>query len=634
MSKHARPHLQTHTRSEGHSSVAGAAYRLGLRLYDERTGLWHDFRKRELGEEIVRALTVAPEGAPAWATDPAQLWNRVEAAEKRKDAQVARDYRIPIPFGLPDDRAGDLAEEMARFIADELQTPVSVGLHRDADRDVLGVIKPTEKQGFHAHLYFPTRKLADWSGGNGSGEGEGGAAEVSGFGAKLSMLSNKRTSIAFVEALNAKWAALANHYTAALGLTADYDHRSYERMGLNLVPQPTVGRHVAAMERQGISTVKGDILKEALVMAQVYERAHVVALEAQHAQALADRRREAGQEIAPVDVARADRDDRGPGGTAPAAASIPVVFPSRYPISFVAALPLSSPPTAEWENRERENTEREASQPSPLSLPRSSAPLPVPPPQLSLPSMPAGSLASRLFEETPPPQDEAEQEDLARTVQLVHELEPHIQTTEIQFKAQERLSEAAERARAHALEAQCQIDRSRQRRAVARIKVHDWRKAHPIRVWLMRVIGPAVMPAALRQLHADIALHDRHVQDFKRSRQSLGVAAENAGRELAMATVELTEQQASLKQAIEALARQDAAVLPRLLSLLPFGQRQLVRREMEALAREGGAEEAMIPGATLSGQDFEPITGPAIGPLSVDDQTMERSELRRSRPAL
>jgi len=212
MSQHARPHLQTHSRSDGHSAVAGAAYRLGLRLVDERTGLCYDFRKRKLGEEIVRALTVAPPGSPAWATDAAQLWNRVELAEKRKDSQIARDYRIPIPLGLSDDQAGNLAEEMARFIADELHTPVSVGLHRDADRDVLGQVKPDDRQGFHAHLYFPTRRLADVVGDTGqdSEDGTSGGTDASGFGVKLSMLSNKRTSIAFVESLNTRWADLAN----------------------------------------------------------------------------------------------------------------------------------------------------------------------------------------------------------------------------------------------------------------------------------------------------------------------------------------------------------------------------------------------------------------------------------------
>lgn len=64
MSRHARPHLETHSRSAGHSAVAGVAYRLGLRLYDKRTDTWRDYRKLQLGEEIVLALTVAPPGAP------------------------------------------------------------------------------------------------------------------------------------------------------------------------------------------------------------------------------------------------------------------------------------------------------------------------------------------------------------------------------------------------------------------------------------------------------------------------------------------------------------------------------------------------------------------------------------------
>src|SRR6187402_1260107 len=142
MSLHARPHLETHRRGSGHSAVAGVAYRLGLRLLDRRTGIWHDYRKRQLGEEIVRALTIAPEGAPEWCTDPDELWNRCEAAEKRKDSQVARDYRIPIPLGLTDQQAGHMSEEMARFISRQLHTAVSLGLHRDSRIDALGAEKP------------------------------------------------------------------------------------------------------------------------------------------------------------------------------------------------------------------------------------------------------------------------------------------------------------------------------------------------------------------------------------------------------------------------------------------------------------------------------------------------------------
>jgi len=282
---HARPHLETHNRGAGHSAIAGVAYRLGLRLLDRRTGQWHDYRRRKLGEEIVLALTVAPEGAPAWATDPAELWARAEAAEKRKDAQVARDYRIPVPFGLTDQQAGDLAEEMARYIAAQLTTAVSLGLHRDGELDALGALKPPEKQGYHAHLYFPTRRLEEM-------EQEDGTSAW-GLGAKLVLLSNKNSSGAFVERLNEKWAELANRFTAANDLPADFDHRSYVRQDLLITPQPTLGAAVTAMERRGFFTRRGDALRgDIMVPSLAYEAAHAVVLDVQRKRAVEDAIRE------------------------------------------------------------------------------------------------------------------------------------------------------------------------------------------------------------------------------------------------------------------------------------------------------------------------------------------------------
>lgn len=249
---HARPEISSHNRKDI-STVAGAAYRLGLRLFDEREGKWYDYTKRAIGEEIVRALTIAPPGSPPWATDPAQLWNRVERAEKRKDAQVARDYRIPIPKGLSDERAGELAERMAQYICAQLHTPVSLGLHRDAPVDVLGAAKADMDIGFHAHLYFPTRRLADIT----DGGDEGGH----GFGDKLRHLSLKGPAARFVDDLNEHWATLANEFARADGLEGTFDHRSYKRMGIDRTPQPTAGKVVTVMERRGTKTDVGDAIR-------------------------------------------------------------------------------------------------------------------------------------------------------------------------------------------------------------------------------------------------------------------------------------------------------------------------------------------------------------------------------------
>lgn len=137
--------------------------------------------------------------------DPAVLWNMVDKAEKQSTAQVARDFRIPIPLGLGKDDAIEMARGMARFIIARFNTPVSIGVHRDNTIDLDGNNKDESKVGFHAHLYFPTRELGK--------EGEGDAARWF-LDRKLTALSNRSTSGELVDLLNAKWAALASRYAA------------------------------------------------------------------------------------------------------------------------------------------------------------------------------------------------------------------------------------------------------------------------------------------------------------------------------------------------------------------------------------------------------------------------------------
>lgn len=263
MTHHARPHLTTHTRSKGHSAIAGIAYRLGLRLQDRRTGEWHDYRRREAGDEIVGTLTVAPEGAPPWVMDPQLAWDAVEAAERRKDSQLAHDFRVPIPFGLTGEDAVAMARRIALSISSSLHTFVYVGVHRDAAVDAMGFAKPLDQQGFHAHIYFPTRKLTlTRAEGQEGSEDEGDGSGAWALGEKLRVLSNKATAAACIERFNAAWAEAANEFAAAAGRVPDFTHLSYARLGLAKLPQVTLGAAATALERRGIATSKGDSLRE------------------------------------------------------------------------------------------------------------------------------------------------------------------------------------------------------------------------------------------------------------------------------------------------------------------------------------------------------------------------------------
>lgn len=516
---HARPHLEVHSRSKGHSSVAGCAYRLGLRLYDERAGVWHDYRKRELGEEIVRALTIAPPKAPAWATDPAQLWNKVEQAEKRKDAQVARDYRIPIPFGLSDQDAGDLSEEMARFICEELHVPVSLGLHRDADRDALGNLKPLDKQGFHAHLYFPTRPLLDVA------DGEDGKSQASmGFGPKLHEFSKQHLGSAFIELLNCRWSELANDYACKAGSQAKYEFKSYKRLGVNIRPQPTLGRSATAMERRGLYTNRGDSLREALVMAQVFEKAHAGALKAQHAQALQDVAREASK-----------RSEAQPG-------------------PMLAVAPHASPLFRK----------RKASQTTHPIIPR------------------IGSLAYRLKASAPSPKTKEEADELERSLVLVEALDKAFAVYHELMKQLDEAMKVIQVARAAKLDAEFQADQSRQHRSKAKVRLARWEDDHRWQVRMFAGMGGSPLPEHER-LRGEVRRHDEHVQSLK---QTIATHAADVARldvEASALKAKQADALSTIRNSLVKLHDQQSTLLPEIIKALPDEDRALVKEQLPVL---------------------------------------------------
>jgi MobA/MobL family len=81
--------MKTVSRAEGRSATAAAAYRSGAQIDCEREGKSHDYSRKS---GVLHGRILLPEGAPVWAADRAALWNAAEAAEKRKDAVVAREW--------------------------------------------------------------------------------------------------------------------------------------------------------------------------------------------------------------------------------------------------------------------------------------------------------------------------------------------------------------------------------------------------------------------------------------------------------------------------------------------------------------------------------------------------------------
>ena len=82
------------SRAGGRSAVASAAYRSGEKLYNEETGLTHDFTHK--GGVVMNEI-ILPDNAPERLQDRSILWNEMQQIEKRSDAQIAREVEVALP---------------------------------------------------------------------------------------------------------------------------------------------------------------------------------------------------------------------------------------------------------------------------------------------------------------------------------------------------------------------------------------------------------------------------------------------------------------------------------------------------------------------------------------------------------
>lgn len=136
-------------RSEGRSVVAMAAYRSGERLKDERQGRIADFSRRR---GVLHAKILAPDGGASWLLDREVLWNRVEAMEVRRDAQLAREINIALPHELND------RQRLALVRAFVLEQFVSLGMVADIAIHVPVPEKGDDPRNHHAHVLLTLRQ--------------------------------------------------------------------------------------------------------------------------------------------------------------------------------------------------------------------------------------------------------------------------------------------------------------------------------------------------------------------------------------------------------------------------------------------------------------------------------------------
>ena len=226
---------KTINRSSGRTAVAASAYRSGGKLKDERTGLTHDFTKKE---GVAHSEIISNLGVPI---DRSDLWNMAEQAENRKDARTAREGVIALPDELDANDRKELARDFARNLVNKYGVVADLAIHEPS--------KGGDDRNHHAHIMLTTRKAVL----HGNDIKLTDKADIELSNAKRSKLGLGTTQ-EDIKAVRQMWAEVANNALERAGQRQKIDHRSYADQNSQLQPTIHEGNAVTQLRRQGIET--------------------------------------------------------------------------------------------------------------------------------------------------------------------------------------------------------------------------------------------------------------------------------------------------------------------------------------------------------------------------------------------
>ncbi|HEY5298690.1 MAG TPA: MobQ family relaxase [Verrucomicrobiae bacterium] len=207
------------SRGSGHSAVAAAAYRTGTKIRDERADKIHDYSSRTKG--VVGSVILRPDNSPEWTAKTASLWNAVELGEKRKDAQLSREFILAVPRELSSKEQFEAAVEWAERELVSKGMIAEVSLHN-----------PRSGKNPHVHILATMRTI----------DGDKFSAK------KPREWNDKGLLIHWRES----WCAAENAALEKAGRPERVDHRSLKDRGIDQVPQPKLGKEAVGMKKRGV----------------------------------------------------------------------------------------------------------------------------------------------------------------------------------------------------------------------------------------------------------------------------------------------------------------------------------------------------------------------------------------------
>ncbi|ACM39795.1 MULTISPECIES: Ti-type conjugative transfer relaxase TraA [Rhizobium/Agrobacterium group] len=235
------------SRGDGRSAVLSAAYRHCAKMEYEREARTIDYTRKQ---GLLHQEFVLPADAPNWVRSliadrsvsgaVEAFWNKVEAFEKRSDAQLARDLTIALPLELT-------AEQNIALVRDFVEK------HILAKGMVADWVYHDNPGNPHIHLMTTLRPLS---------EDGFGAKKVAVIGEDGQPVRTKSGKIVYelwagstedFNKLRDGWFERQNHHLALSGIDLRVDGRSYEKQGIDLEPTIHLGVGAKAIERKAES---------------------------------------------------------------------------------------------------------------------------------------------------------------------------------------------------------------------------------------------------------------------------------------------------------------------------------------------------------------------------------------------
>ena len=213
------------SRKSGRSATAAAAYRAAERIECDREGRVHDYSRKQ---GVAHAEIIVPSEA-SWARDRSVLWNAAEAAEKRSNSTVAREYELALPAELPAAERVALARAFGQAVSDRYGVAADIAIHAPG--------REGDLRNWHAHVLTTTRIVT-----------------AEGLGAKTRQLDDQKTGPEQVKELRSLWADLANQALERQGFAERISEKSHAsrleeaREALAQAPERSAARDVASAE--------------------------------------------------------------------------------------------------------------------------------------------------------------------------------------------------------------------------------------------------------------------------------------------------------------------------------------------------------------------------------------------------